>query len=49
VIALATRNFPQIGKAIAGHFARRGLSSTVRNLAVAQAGMRVAGKPLAQK
>jgi homoserine kinase len=49
VIALATKNFVQIGKAIAGHFKRRGLSSTVRNLAVAQTGMRVAGKPLAKK
>jgi homoserine kinase len=46
VIALATKSFAQVGKAIAGHFERRGLSSTVRNLAVAQTGMRVAGKPL---
>jgi homoserine kinase len=49
VIALATKNFAQIGKSIAGHFERRGLSSTVRNLAVAQTGMRVAGSPLATK
>src|SRR6202041_2508788 len=49
VIALATKNFVQIGKSIAGHFERRGLSSTVRNLAVAQTGMRVAGRPLAKK
>jgi homoserine kinase len=49
VSALATKNFAQIGKAIAGHFERRGLSATVRNLAVAQQGIRVAGKPLAKK
>jgi homoserine kinase len=49
VIALATKNFVQIGKAIAGHFERCGLSSTVRNLAVAQQGIRLAGKPLAKK
>ena len=49
VIALATKNFAQIGKAIAGHFERKGLSSTVRNLAVAQQGIRVAGKSLTEK
>jgi homoserine kinase len=49
VIALATKNFAQIGKAIAGHFERKGLSAMVRNLAVAQQGIRVAGKPLAEK
>jgi homoserine kinase len=49
VIALATSNFAPIGKAIAGHFERKGLSSTVRNLAVAQQGIRVAGKSLAKK
>jgi homoserine kinase len=49
VVALASKNFAQIGKAIAGHFERKGLSSTVRNLAVAQEGIRVAGKPLAKK
>ena len=49
VIALATRNFAQIGKAIAGHFEGKGLSSTVRNLAVAQEGIRVDGKRLAKR
>jgi homoserine kinase len=49
VIALATKNFAQIGKAIAGHFERRGLASTVRNLAVAQQGIRVSGQGLAKK
>jgi homoserine kinase len=49
VIALATKNFAKIGLAIAGHFERRGLSSTVRDLAVAQQGIRLAGKPLAKK
>jgi len=49
VIALATKNFVQIGKAIAGHFERKGLSSTVRKLAVAQQGIRLGGKPLAKK
>ncbi len=48
-IALATKNFAQIGKAIAGHFERKGLSSTIRNLAVAKEGIRVAGKPLTKK
>jgi homoserine kinase len=48
VIALASKNFAQIGRAIAGHFERKGLSATVRNLAVAQEGIRVAGKPLAK-
>ncbi|MGD0425384.1 MAG: homoserine kinase [Candidatus Acidiferrales bacterium] len=46
VVAFATSNFAQIGKAIAGAFERKGLSSTIRNLAVAQQGIRVAGKPL---
>jgi homoserine kinase len=49
VIALATRNFAQIGKAIAGHFASRGLTSTIRNLRVAQEGIRLNGKRLAKK
>lgn len=49
VIALATKNFAQIGKALAGQFVRRGLTSTIRNLAVAQEGIRVNGKPLAKK
>jgi homoserine kinase len=49
VVALASKNFAQIGRAIAGHFERKGLSATVRNLAVAQEGIRLAGKPLAKK
>jgi homoserine kinase len=49
VIALATKNFAQIGKALAGQFELRGLSSTIRNLAVAQQGIRLNGKPLAKK
>jgi homoserine kinase len=49
VIALATRNLAQIGKALAGQFAHRGLSSTIRNLAVAQEGIRLNKKLLAKK
>jgi homoserine kinase len=49
VIALATKNFAQIGKTIAGHFEHRGQASIVRNLAVAQQGIRVAGKGFAKK
>jgi len=49
VIALATRNFAQIGKAIAAQFARRGLTSTIRNLTVAPEGIRLNGKRLAKK
>lgn len=49
VIALATKNVAQIGKALAGQFALRGLTSTIRNLTVAQEGIRLNGKPLAKK
>jgi homoserine kinase len=49
VIALATKNFAQIGKALAGQFARRGLTSTIRNLTVAQEGIRLNGKSLQKK
>jgi homoserine kinase len=49
VIALATKNFAQIGKALAGQFAHRGLTSATRNLTVAQEGIRLNGKPLAKK
>jgi homoserine kinase len=49
VVALASKNFAQIGKAVAGHFERKGLSSKIRILAVAQEGIRVAGKPLTKK
>ena len=48
VIALATRNFTQIGKALAGQFAHRSLTSTVRTLTVAQEGIRLNGKALAK-
>jgi homoserine kinase len=48
VIALATRNFAQIGKALAGQFAQRGLSSNIRKLAVVQQGIRLNGKALAK-
>jgi homoserine kinase len=49
VIALATGHFAQIGKAIAAHFERSRLPSDIRTLAVAQEGLRLAGKPLAKK
>jgi homoserine kinase len=48
VIALATKNFAQIGKALAGRFESRGLTATIRNLTVAQEGIRLNGKPLAK-
>jgi len=38
VVGLATERFEEIGKAIAGHFERNGLSSTVRTLEAAQEG-----------
>ncbi len=49
VIALATKNVAQIGKALAGQFALRRLTSTIRILTVAQEGIRLNGKPLAKK
>jgi len=49
VIALATKNFTPIGKALAAQFAHRGLTSTIRNLTVAQEGIRLNGKPLAKR
>jgi homoserine kinase len=49
VIALATRNFVQIGKALADQFAHRGLTATIRNLRVAPEGIRLNGKALAKK
>ena len=49
VIALATRNFAQIGATLAGQFARHGLTSTIRHLTVADQGIRLQGKPLAKK
>ena len=48
VIALATKNFAQIAKALAGQFERRGLSATIRKLTAAQEGIRLNGKPLAK-
>jgi homoserine kinase len=48
VIALASKNFVQIGKALTDQFTRRGLASTVRNLTVAQEGIRLNGKALAK-
>jgi len=48
VIALATENFAQIGKALARQFESRGLSSAVRNITVAQEGIRLNGKALAK-
>lgn len=48
VIALATKNFAQIGEALAGQFERRGLSTTIRKLSAAQEGVRLNGKPLAK-
>ena len=44
VIALATEHFDEIGKMLAEQFARKGLRSRVRNLAVAEHGMRLAEK-----
>jgi hypothetical protein len=48
VIALATKNLVQIGKALADQFANRGLASTIRNLTVAQEGIRLNGNALAK-
>jgi homoserine kinase len=44
VIALATGDFDQIGEALAEQFRRKGLTATVRNLAVAEHGMRLTEK-----
>jgi homoserine kinase len=41
VIALATDHFAEIGKAMARHFARNGQAASIRNLAVAQQGVRL--------
>jgi homoserine kinase len=49
VIALATNHFEDIGKAMAGHFRRCGLATTVRNLTVAQEGVRLIGKAARKK
>lgn len=44
VIAFATKNFDQIGEALAEHFRRKKLQVTTRNLSVAEQGMRVIEK-----
>jgi homoserine kinase len=41
VVALATEHFNEIGKTLAEYFRHKGLNSTVRNLAVAEHGMRL--------
>ena len=41
MIALATENFAEIGATIADHFKSNGLPSTIRNLSVAEEGMRL--------
>lgn len=49
VIALATDHFRGIGKALASHFGQAGQAATVRNLAVAQEGVRLTRTPTAKK
>jgi homoserine kinase len=44
IVALATEHFDQIGEALAEQFKHKGLSATVRNLAVAEHGMRLTEK-----
>jgi homoserine kinase len=44
IVALATERFDQIGEALAEQFKHKGLSATVRNLAVAEHGMRLTEK-----
>lgn len=44
VIALATENFAEIGATIASHFKSNGLPATIRDLSVAEEGMRLHGK-----
>jgi homoserine kinase len=44
VIAFATENYDEIGATIANQFKRKGLHAVVRNLAVAELGMRFTGK-----
>jgi homoserine kinase len=44
VIALATEQFERIGETLAEHFRRKNLNATVRNLAVAEHGMRLTEK-----
>lgn len=49
VIALATDHFKVIGKVMASHFAGSGPAPAVRNLLVAQEGVRLKNKPAAKK
>ena len=49
ILALATERFDEIGKTIAGHFKRAGLSATVRNLEAAQEGLSVTQKYISSK
>lgn len=44
VIAFATEHFDEIGKTLAEHFEHKGLKTTVRNLTVAEQGMRLTEK-----
>jgi homoserine kinase len=44
ILALATEKFDEIGKTIAGHFERNGLSSTIRHLEAAQEGLTLTQK-----
>jgi len=49
VVALATKNFTEIGATIASHFQSKGLSATIRNLSVATEGMRLREKTAQRK
>ena len=49
VIALATDHYANIGKTMASHFARNGQAASIRNLAVAQEGLRLISKAKAKK
>jgi homoserine kinase len=44
VIAFATEQFDEIGRTLADHFEHKGLKTTVRNLSVAEHGMRLTEK-----
>jgi homoserine kinase len=44
ILALATERFDEIGKTIAGHFEKKGLSSTIRHLEAAQEGLNLTQK-----
>ncbi len=49
VIALARDHFQEIGKTLASHFKHNGPAATVRNLAVAQEGVRLTSKAAGRK